>query len=146
MLRKLPPILITFWVGGLWMTGLTASILFDVVADRTLAGNIAGHLFSTISAIGLICGAILLIKRYVQFQSAVLKQAYWWIVIAMLLLVLVGQFGIQPLLAQLKTDALPDAVMNSQYASQFAAWHGVAGAVYLIECLLGVALVLKMQR
>jgi len=28
MLRKLPLIVITLWVGGLWMTGLTASILF----------------------------------------------------------------------------------------------------------------------
>jgi len=73
------------------------------------------------------------------------KRGDVWLVLAMLLLVVIGQFVIQPLLAQLKLDALPAAVMDSAYADQFAAWHGVAGGVYLIECLLGAALVLKAK-
>jgi len=146
MLRKLTPLVVTFWVGGLWMTSLTASILFGVVADRTLAGNIAGQLFTTISYIGLTSGVILLIEAYIRFQTTITKQSYFWIIVAMLVLVLIGQYGIQPLLAKMKADALPSPVMASPYASQFATWHGVAGAVYLVECLLGVALVLKSQR
>ncbi len=146
MLRKLSLLVITLWVGGLWMTSLTASILFDVVADRTLAGNIAGQLFTAISYIGLVSGAVLLIEAYIRLQSSVVKQSYFWIIIAMLVLILIGQYGIQPLLAKMKTDALPSPVMASPYASQFAAWHGVAGAVYLLECLLGIALVLKSQQ
>ncbi len=146
MLRKLTLLIITFWVGGLWMTSLTASILFELVTDRTLAGNIAGQLFTTISYIGLVSGAILLLARFMQARETITKQGYFWIIVAMLVLILVGQFGIQPLLAEMKADALPTAVMNSQYASQFAAWHGVAGAVYLLECLLGIALVLKAER
>jgi predicted cobalt transporter CbtA len=143
MLRKLALIVTTLWVGGLWMTGLTATILFDTIQDRQLAGNVAGHLFTTISYIGLVSGLYLLIQCFLNNQAASFKQGYFWIVMLMLLLILVGQFGIQPLLTQMKLNALPNDVMNSIYASRFSAWHGVAGVVYLTECFLGIALVLK---
>jgi len=125
------------------MTGVSANILFDTIADRTLAGGVAGQLFSTISVIGFVCGLSLLTARFVSDKTASLKQPYVWIIVAMLLLVAIGYFGIQPLLAQIKVDALPNDVMSSEHASRFAAWHGVAGVVYLIECLLGAALVWK---
>lgn len=146
MLRKISLIVITLWVGGLWMTGLAASILFDTIPDRSLAGNVAGQLFTTISYIGLVCGFLLLIEHFIHYQSVIIKQSYSWILIAMLLLIAIGQFGIQPLLTQIKADALPVNVMNSEYARSFAAWHGVAGVVYLVECLFGVALVLKAKH
>lgn len=146
MLRKLTLIVITLWVGGLWMTGLAASILFDNIPDRSLAGSVAGQLFTTISYIGLVSGFVLLAERGIKYQSASIRQSYIWIVISMMVLIAVGQFGIQPLLAKIKANALPMDVMGSEYAGSFAAWHGVAGVVYLIECLLGVALVLEIRR
>ena len=63
----------------------------------------------------------------------------------MLLLVFAGHFGIQVLLQNLKTQALPLEVMQSTFASQFKMWHGVAGMVYVVECLLAMALVLKAR-
>ena len=145
MLRKLTLIVISFWVGGLWMTGLSASILFDTISDRSLAGSAAGELFATISNIGLVCGLLLLLEYFFAKSDASFKQPYFWIIVAMLLLVATGQFGIQPLLAQIKVDALPNDVMSSGHADRFAAWHGVAGIVYLVECLLGIALILKAK-
>ncbi|GEM_PF-3470429 len=53
MLHKLSIVIVTFWVGSLWVTGLTASILFDVIQDGELAGEVAGHLFAVVSYIGL---------------------------------------------------------------------------------------------
>ena len=63
----------------------------------------------------------------------------------MLLLILAGHFGIQPILAQLKTDALPNDVMQSVFASRFKTWHGVASVAYLVQCLLGFVVVLKVR-
>lgn len=146
ILRKLAPIVITFWVGGLWMTGISASILFDTIKDRQLAGNVAGHLFTTISYIGMVSAFYLLAQLFFEQKFKGFKQSYCWIVCLMLLLIIVGQYVIQPILAQLKAHALPVDVMSSQNANQFAAWHGIAGFVYLIECLLGIALVLKSQH
>jgi hypothetical protein len=60
----------------------------------------------------------------------------------MLLLVLIGQFILQPILADLKLQALPLDVMNSALASQFKTWHAVSSILFLIQSLLGIALVL----
>jgi len=86
----------------------------------------------------------LLLQRWLELKRASFKQSGFWIVLAMVCLIIVGYFGIQAHLAQLKASAYPVAVMQSEYASQFAAWHGVSGVVYLLECLLGLALVLDI--
>ena len=63
----------------------------------------------------------------------------------MLVLVLAGHFGIQPLLDGLKAKAWPADVMQSIFADRFRTWHGVASIAYLIESLLGIVLVLKAR-
>ena len=63
----------------------------------------------------------------------------------MLLLIVAGHFGIQPILAQLKTQAMPADVMQSVFADRFKAWHGVASIAYLAESLLGLVLVLRAK-
>lgn len=139
-------VVITLWVGALWMTGLTAYTLFQMFPNDThLAGEIAGRLFTLVSYIGMGAGFYLLIQRVTLAGTQALKQPYFWIVLGMLMLVLIGHFGIQPLIAQLKVDALPNDVMQSVFASRFKAWHGVASLAYLIECVLGLMLVLKSR-
>ncbi|HLD09179.1 MAG TPA: DUF4149 domain-containing protein, partial [Methylophilaceae bacterium] len=64
---------------------------------------------------------------------------------AMLLLALAGHFGVQPILAELKNQAMPADVMQSVFADRFKTWHGVASIAYLIESLLGLALVLRAR-
>ncbi len=145
MLNRLNLIVITFWVGALWMTGLTAYVLFDTLQDKQLAGSLAGELFTIVSYIGMASAFYLLIQRLLDYGTGALKQSFFWAVFVMLLLVLAGHFGIQPLLAQLKTDALPNDVMQSVFANRFRNWHGVASVAYLLECLLGFVLVLKAR-
>jgi hypothetical protein len=145
MTQKLTLITIALWVGALWMTGLSAYVLFDTLQDKQLAGKLAGKLFELVSYIGMASAFYLLIQRLLEYGTGALKQSFFWAVFFMLLLVLAGHFGIQPLLAQLKTDALPNDVMHSVFANRFSAWHGVASVAYLVECLLGFVLVLKAR-
>jgi len=145
MSKKLTLIIITLWVGALWMTGLSAYVLFDTLQDKQLAGSLAGRLFTIVSYIGMASAFYLLIQRLLEFGTGALKQSYFWATFVMLLLVLAGHFGIQPLLAELKTSALPNDVMHSVFASRFSTWHGVASVAYLVECLLGFVLVLKAR-
>jgi hypothetical protein len=49
------------------------------------------------------------------------------------LVVVAGQFGVQPILAGLKEQALPREVMESVFRDRFATWHGVASILYVIE-------------
>ena len=145
MLRGLSFLVVALWAGALWMTGLAAYILFDSLPDRQLAGNLAGKLFTAVSYIGILSACYLLIHCFVIYGKRVFSQSFFWIVLSMLLLVFAGHFGIQVLLQNLKTQALPLEVMQSTFASQFKMWHGVAGMVYVVECLLAMALVLKAR-
>ena len=146
MLRKLALIFLTLWIGSLWMTGLSANILFKTIEDSQLAGQVAGHLFALVSYIGLVSGGFLLIQLILENGANSFKQYDVWIIIVMVILILVGFFGIQSHLAELKADAFPQNVMQSQYAAEFSAWHGVSGVVYLVECLLGGVLVVLYKR
>jgi uncharacterized membrane protein YhaH (DUF805 family) len=133
---------ITAWVGSLWVIGLMAApTLFHYLPDRTLAGSIAARLFTYVALIGLACAGYLLLFRLVRFGGHSFRQAFFWVVLAMLLFTLAGQFGVQPILASLKQEALPHEVMESVFRDRFATWHGVASVIYLIECALGAILV-----
>lgn len=145
MTKKITLIIITLWVGALWATGFGAYIIFDTLQDKQLAGSLAGQLFTMVSYLGVASAFYLLIQRLLGYGTGALKQSYFWAVLAMLLLILAGHFGIQPILAQLKADALPADVMHSIFAERFGKWHGIASLAYLAECLLGFVLVLKVR-
>jgi predicted cobalt transporter CbtA len=143
MLSRINLIVITLWVGALWTTGLNVYVLNGALQDKQLFGSVAGQLFTIVSYIGIASGFYLLIQRLLDYGTGALKQSFFWAVFAMLLLVLAGHFGIQPILAQLKADAMPADVMHSIFAERFGKWHGVASVAYLVECLLSFVLVLK---
>ena len=138
---------ITLWIGGLWAIGyIVAPTLFWTLADRSLAGSLAGKMFTLIAYVGIGCAAYVLLYRLVRFGGACFKHAIFWLVLAMLLLTLAGEFGVQPVLAGLKSQALPTDVIESAFRDRFAAWHGVASVIYLIESALGVLLVWRQGR
>ena len=140
-------IALTLWIGGLWAIGyIVAPTLFHALADRALAGAIAGRLFTLIAYIGIACAAYLLLFRLVRFGGACFRHGIFWIVLAMLVLTLAGEFGVQPILASLKDQALPKEVMESVFRDRFAAWHGVASVLYLIQSVLGLLLVWLQGR
>jgi len=140
---KFSLILITLWVGALWTAGAVAYVLFNSLQDGQLAGQLAGQFFNDVSYLGLFAASFLLVQRLFSFGTTALKQSYFWAILVMLLLVLAGHFGIQPILAQLKADALPSDVMQSIFSDRFKTWHGVASIAYVVQCLLGFVVVLK---
>ena len=138
---------LTLWIGGLWAIGyIVAPTLFATLADRALAGSLAGKLFTLIAYVGIGCASYLLMFRLMRFGGACVKHAIFWIVLVMLGLTLAGEFGVQPILASLKNQALPKEVVESVFRDRFAAWHGVASVLYLIVSGLGVLLVWLQGR
>lgn len=141
--RHIAALSITLWVGGMWMLGyLVVPTLFKILPDRQLAGMVAGQLFTLLAYIGITCALYLLIYHLQQFGRAAWRRRSFRITLAILLLVLIGQFVLQPILAGLKVQALPLDVMQSALAAQFKTWHAVSGILFLIQSLLGVALVI----
>jgi hypothetical protein len=140
-------IAVTLWAGSLWVIGfVVAPLLFARLPDRALAGMLAGKLFTLVAYIGIGCALYLLLFRLARFGAGVLRQGFFWVVLAMLLLVLVGEFGVQPILENLKAQALPRQAMESVFRDRFSTWHGVASGLYVIEGILGLALVVLQHR
>lgn len=140
-------IAVTLWAGGLLAIGyLAAPVLFSQLADRSVAGTVAGAMFSAIAWVGLACGTYLVL--YLMFGKGwrAVQSGVFWIVLLMLALTVAGHFGVQPILAQLKADALPRQVMESALRDRFSTWHGVSSALYLVQSLLGIALVILQER
>lgn len=149
-MKRLPDLLaawsIALWVGGLWAIGyLAAPALFYNLGDRMLAGVIAGKMFTWIAWVGLVCGAWLLVFRISRAGAQAFKQGFFWIVVVMLVLTIAQQFGISPIMQELKDLAQPRDVMESLFRDRFQTWHGISSGVYLLQSLLGLALVAKQN-
>lgn len=137
---------ITAWVGSLWAIGyLAVPVLFHSLPDRQLAGMLAGQMFIGVGYLGLICGLYLLGFHVSQSGRAVIRRQLFWVVSSMLLITLIIQFRIQPVMTDLKSQALPLDVMHSAFAGQFKMLHGISSIAYLIESLLGAFLVIKSR-
>lgn len=132
-------ILLTLWVGGMWMTGYVVTpMLFQVVDDRQLAGMIAGHLFTANSYIGIACGCLLLVGSLIKSTGNRLKDSRVWILLVMLAIILIGQFIFQPMMAELKVSGL---LAGSKEAAEFSRLHGMASILFLGNSILGLVLV-----
>lgn len=140
-------IAVAVWVGGLLAIGyLAAPVLFSQLADRALGGTVAGVLFSVMAWVGLACGTYLILFMLVGKGARAVRSGVFWIVLLMLALNVAGHFGVQPILAQLKADALPRQVMESALRDRFGTWHGVSSVLYLVQSLFGIALVILQER
>lgn len=140
--RHLAALSVTLWVGGMWVLGyVVVPVLFKMLPDRQLTGIVAGQLFTLLAWIGIACALYLLAFQFHRHGRSTPQRSGFRVTLTMLLLVLVGQFAVQPVLLSLKAQALPLDVMSSAYASQFKTWHGISSIIYLIQSLLGIALV-----
>ena len=132
--------LLTFWIGGLWTTGfVVAPLLFAELDDRVLAGTLAGAIFHVMAYAAMACAVCLLVigwlrrgqRRFLVWQS--------WVIVAMLGFTALGEFLLAPWIAQLRAAGLTES-------ARFAQAHGLASALYLVNCVLGLVLVSSGRR
>lgn len=126
-------VLLTLWAGSLWVTGfMVAPLLFTQLDDRALAGTLAGKLFAMTAVIGLLCGVVLLV-----FELVRRARSRWRIgvLVAMLLMVAAGHFGISPAIAELRAAGEVESV-------HFARLHGAASILFALTALLALVLVI----
>ena len=139
--RKLLPaaerILLTLWVGSLWVAGfVVAPLLFAELDSRAQAGSVAGSLFTLTSYIGLVCGSLLLLVNGTVFRCINWRLV---VIVCMLLLVAVGQFVITPMVADLRVQGLTGT-------PRFGQLHGLASVLFIITSVLGLVLVAAGQQ
>jgi MFS family permease len=132
LVSVLERILLTLWVGSLWVSGfLVAPLLFATLEDRALAGSIAGELFSLTAWIGLLCGGVLLALNGLNFRA---RNWRGLLLAGMLLLIVIGQFVLTPMIAGLREQGL-------SATPRFGQLHGLASVLYVITSVAGLLLV-----
>ena len=137
LLSALERILLTLWVGALWVAGfIVAPLLFSELDDRALAGSLAGSLFTITSYLGLGCGGLLLILNSLTFRAVNWRAIF---VVGMLLLVVIGQFVITPMVVELRDQGLTDT-------ARFGQLHGLASVLFITTSILGLVLVAAGQK
>ena len=133
---------LVMWIGSTHALGaIAAPVLFSALDDKQLAGMLAGKMFTVGAWVGMAAGVYLLLYQLIRDGAAAFKSLFFWLVLIMWLLTLAGHFGIQPILQNLKDQALPLAVMQSVFADRFSQWHGISRILWIIQAVLGVILV-----
>lgn len=140
----------TFWVGTLWAVGfVVAPTLFSTLSDRALAGTIAGSLFNIVAWLSIFCAAALLALLFQAKRSEYNEppKALSYLILAMVACTLAGYFGIQPYMAELRLvlHSVTDAAVIADAKKQFGILHGVSTGIYVVQSLLGAALIVKLR-
>ena len=132
------------WVGSQLTIGYAVAPVLFTSLDPMTAGSVAAKLFHIEGWVGAGCGVLLLALSNVLVRRGALSyRPLRWLLAAMLLSVLIGYFALQPYMNALRMQALAAGVdiANSPGAHRFGVLHGVSSVFYLIESLLGIALV-----
>ena len=145
-LPRLRTLVVTLWAGSLWTVGyLVAPVLFATLPDRSLAGSIAGSLFRAQAWLSLACGLLHLLLVWLN-KTADIKRTTSVLIVAMLVCVLVGYFGLQPFMAEIRAIAASHGgEMDEALRSRFGLLHGVASIIYLVQSLLAAVLVARIR-
>ena len=139
-------VLVTFWAGSLWTVGyVIAPLLFATLTDRSQAGTLAGLFFKAEAWISLVCGALLLAMLWADKENSS-RNLLIKLVIGMMVCTVIGFFGLQPFMAELRSIAAQSGgVMDDAIRSRFGWLHGAASAIYLVQSVLAFVLVLRSK-
>ena len=137
-------LLAMLWVGSQLTIGYVVAPVLFASLERMQAGSIAAQLFRIEGITGVVIGVLLLALSNVLSRRGVIDyRRLRWLLAGMLVCVLIGYFALQPFMNALRVDAMNAGmdVGHSPYASRFGMLHGISSVLYLIESLLGLALV-----
>jgi len=131
-------IVLTIWIGGMWAIGyIVAPTLFAMIDDRVLAGSIAGRLFTIMSFIGLFSASFLILTLAIRNGRQFVQQWRSWLLVAMLILIVLGEFWLQPQMSALRENGITDSEK-----ARFGMLHGMASVLFLINSLSGLILLI----
>jgi Domain of unknown function (DUF4149) len=108
-LRFLMLLSLTVWIGGiLFLSFVEAPTVFSVVPTRHMAGTVVGHSLSIMHWMGLFSGVVFLgssmLLSSLTSGSAQPLAARHILILVMLLLTAISQFGVSPKMASLRAQ------------------------------------------
>ncbi|OWY37579.1 hypothetical protein CEK28_16250 [Xenophilus sp. AP218F] len=133
----------TFWIGGLWVIGIIVAPVLFASLDKMTAGMVAGKLFAAIAWVGLVCGVILLVDQIWRDGVRGVREAAFWLVVAMLACTIINHFAVTPIIANLKLQM--NHAAEGLFGGGFATWHAISSLIYLVQSLLGLIYIWRSE-
>lgn len=122
---------------------VVAPVLFAKASSASLAGSLAGDVFHMANTSILFLAAAVLVFWYrMQKTGAVIGLLRWLSLCVVVLMVVGNEFGVSPIIADLKAAAGPiDELANDDpQRALFGLWHGVSAVFHLIASLAAALL------
>ena len=145
LLEKLSIIITSLWVGGLWSMLMVTTILFNKIPSSYIAGAIANDMFAFMNLYGMFSSGFLIIYGFKKNNLLFFRSVIFWLLLLMLFLILISYFGINPIIDNFNDSSVSKEIIESVFISRSGTWHGIASAAFLIECVLGIFLILKIR-
>lgn len=153
ILRFLMLLSLIVWIGGIiFLSFVEAPAAFSVAPTRHMAGTLVGHSLSILHWMGLFSGVVYLgssmLLSSLTSDSAQPFAVRHVLILAMLLLTVVSQFGISPKMAALRTsfgdiDSVP---VDNPERVKFDALHRWSVRLEVAVLALGLATVFCTAR
>jgi Domain of unknown function (DUF4149) len=142
-LRYLMLLSLIVWLGGLiYFSFVVAPTAFALLPTRHLAGSVVSRSLTALHWIGIVSGLVYLITSLLQFRfvtgSAHIFAPRHVLIVIMLVLTCVSQFGISPRMASLRATVgeIDNVPLNDPARVQFNALHHwstrLEGGVFLL--------------
>jgi len=126
--------------GGLTTIGfLVTPSLFFVLADKQVAGMIAGEIFKNSSLFSLLISVFLLIYSNLLIKRGLNQyKSSRWLLLVSIVLTIIGTFVVQPMMNDLRELALSEGapVMQSPQAKEFKTLHQLSSVFFTIEVIV----------
>ena len=138
------------WVGSFIVIGfLVVPVLFSSLGDRQVAGMVAATLFKTTAYMGVVLSVFLMVMaNHLVRQGSDHYRTTRWILLGMLVCTVGAAFIIIPWMNSLRDQALylGLSVRESTNAVLFSSLHGVSSTLFMIQAVLGLALVWRATK
>ena len=140
--RFLQLIALIFWIGGIvFFSFVVAPALFSTLPNVELAGRVVSRSLAGLHYIGLICGAIFLIAS--AFSREKRQKAMRGLIVLMMLLTAISQFGITPQIRHLReaVGSIESLPAKDAGRAAFDRLHQISVILEGIVLVSGVAVV-----
>lgn len=128
-------VLLSLWVGGMWAIGYIAvPVLFATIEDKSIAGAVAGRLFTISGWVGFVAASLLGLLWLIRLGGAAVKSPRFGVLLLALVLLLVNLLYVQPQIIEAHQIA-------STASQDFALLHRAAGVIYMLVSVIGLGLV-----
>ena len=145
LFEKLSTIIASLWVGGLWSMLMVTTILFNKIPSSYIAAAIASDMFTFMNFFGIFSSGFLIIYGFKKVKLLFLRSTAFWILLLMLLLILISYVGVNPVVENLNDSSFIKEMIESVFVDRYSSWYGVVNAAFLIECVLGILLIIKIR-